>query len=105
MVLNTAVSSTELPDTAFIEGLSSGASGFAIDAGGNSATVKLRDTSGTFIAGEQIRINDASVYSKYNAFVHTILKIYNQFIRIHLHSQNLHLILVVIWILKTISNK
>ena len=64
LVLNTAVSSTELPDTAFIEGLSSGASGFAIDAGGNSATVKLRDTSGTFIAGEQIRINGLTTVAR-----------------------------------------
>ena len=64
LVLNTAVSSTELPDTAFIEGLSSGASGFAVNAGGNSANIKLRDTSGTFIAGEQIRINGLTTVAR-----------------------------------------
>ena len=64
LVLNTAVSSTELPDTAFIEGLSSGASGFAKSAGGNSATITLRDTSGTFIVGEQIRINGLTTVAR-----------------------------------------
>ena len=64
MVLNTAVSSTELPDTAFVEGLSSGASGFATSAGGNSATINLRDTSGTFIVGEQIRINGLTTVAR-----------------------------------------
>ena len=62
--LNTAISSTELPDTAFVEGLSSGASGFATAAGGNSATIKLRDTSGTFIVGEQIRINGLTTVAR-----------------------------------------
>ena len=64
LVLNTAVSSTELPDTAFVEGLSSGASGFAKSAGGNSATITLRDTSGTFIVGEQIRINGLTTVAR-----------------------------------------
>ena len=54
--VNKALTSTELPDTGFVEGLSSGASGFAKNAGGNSTTVKLRDVSGTFIAGEELRI-------------------------------------------------
>ena len=58
LVVNKALSNTELPDTSFIEGLSSGATGFAINPGGNSTTVRLRETSGTFIAGEEIRIND-----------------------------------------------
>jgi hypothetical protein len=64
LVLNTAVSSTELPDTAFVEGLSSGASGFATSAGGNSATITLSDTSGTFIVGEQIQINGLTTVSR-----------------------------------------
>ena len=55
--LNKTLSNIDLPDTSFVEGLSSGATGFAVSSGGNSATVTLRDTSGTFIAGEQIRIN------------------------------------------------
>ena len=64
LVLNTAVSSSELPDTAFVEGLSSGASGFARDAGGNSASILLEDTSGTFIVGEQIRINGLTTVAR-----------------------------------------
>ena len=64
LTLNTAVSSTELPDTAFVEGLSSGASGFARSAGGNSANITLRDTSGTFITGEQIRINGLTTVAR-----------------------------------------
>jgi len=64
LVLNSVVSSTELPDTAFIEGLSSGASGFATAAGGNSATILLEDTSGTFIVGEQIRINGLTTIAR-----------------------------------------
>ena len=57
LTLNLAVSNSELPDTSYIEGLSSGASGFAVSAGGGSSTVNLRNVSGTFIRGEQIRIN------------------------------------------------
>ena len=57
LILNLAVSNTELPATSFVEGLTSGASGFAAFQGGGSATIKLRNVSGTFIAGEQIRIN------------------------------------------------
>mgnify|MGYP001294146206 CR=1 FL=1 len=64
LVLNTAVSSSELPDTAFVEGLSSGASGFARNAGGNSASILLEDTSGTFIVGEQIRINGLTTVAR-----------------------------------------
>ena len=58
LTVNKAVSNTDLPDTSFVEGLASGATGFAVNAGGNSTTVQLRGTSGTFIAGEEIRIND-----------------------------------------------
>ena len=47
----------ELPESSFIEGLSSGASGFTnADAGGNTS-LKLDQVSGTFIKGEQPRIN------------------------------------------------
>ena len=63
LVLNTAVSNAELPD-AFVEGLSSGASGFAHTAGGGSATITLRGTSGTFIVGEQLRINGLTTVAR-----------------------------------------
>ena len=64
LVLNTAVSNAELPDSAFVEGLSSGASGFARNAGGGSASILLEDTSGTFIVGEQIRINGLTTVAR-----------------------------------------
>ena len=58
ITVNKAVTNAQLPDTSFVEGLASGATGFAVSQGGNSTTITLRDTSGTFIRGEEIRIND-----------------------------------------------
>ena len=55
--LNTSVTSAELPATSFVKGKSSGASGFAVSAGGASSTINLRQTSGTFSVGEQLIIN------------------------------------------------
>ena len=55
--LTTSISSTELPATSFVKGKSSGASGFAVSAGGASSTINLRQTSGTFSVGEQLIIN------------------------------------------------
>ena len=57
LVLNEAISSTELPADSFIKGKNSGASGFAVGAGGGSTIISLNETSGTFIRGEQIQIN------------------------------------------------
>ena len=57
LVLNTTISNTELPATSFVKGKSSGASGFAVSAGGASSTINLRQTSGTFSVGEQLIIN------------------------------------------------
>jgi hypothetical protein len=57
LVLNSAVSSSELPATSFVKGKSSGASGFAVAAGGSSSTINLRQTSGTFSVGEQLIVN------------------------------------------------
>ena len=57
LVLNSEVSNTELPKTSFVKGKSSGASGFAVAAGGSSATINLRQTSGTFSVGEQLIVN------------------------------------------------
>ena len=55
--LNSALSNTELPATSFVKGKSSGASGYAVSAGGGSATISLSQTSGTFSVGEQLIIN------------------------------------------------
>ena len=57
LVLNTTISNSELPATSFVKGKSSGASGFAVSAGGASSTINLRQTSGTFSIGEQLIIN------------------------------------------------
>ena len=57
LVLNSEVSNTELPKTSFVKGKSSGASGFAVAAGGNSTTINLSQTSGTFNVGEQLIVN------------------------------------------------
>ena len=57
LVLNSPVSSSELPSTSFIKGKSSGASGYAVSAGGGSSTINLRQTSGTFSVGEQLIVN------------------------------------------------
>jgi len=57
IVLNSIISSTELPATSYVKGKSSGASGYAVSAGGSSNTISLRQTSGTFSVGEQLIIN------------------------------------------------
>ena len=57
ITVNVALSNTELPVGSFVEGLSSGATGFAVEAGGGGTTHDLEQVSGTFIVGEQIRIN------------------------------------------------
>jgi len=58
--LNQAVSNAELPNTSFVRGLSSGATGYATAAGGASAVIKLTQVTGVFVAGEQIIINEDS---------------------------------------------
>ena len=58
--LNQAVSNAELPDTSFVRGLSSGATGYATAAGGASTVIKLTQVTGVFVAGEQIIINEDS---------------------------------------------
>ena len=57
LTLNTTVSSTELPKGSYIVGKSSGASGYTVSAGDNTAVVNVTQTSGTFIKEEQLEIN------------------------------------------------
>ena len=57
LTLNETISNAELPAGSFVEGKSSGASGFAVGAGGGSTIIKLNETSGSFVRGEQIQIN------------------------------------------------
>jgi len=57
LTLNQPISNTELPSGSFVKGKNSGASGFAVQDGDNSPLIKLNDTSGSFVRGEQIQIN------------------------------------------------
>ena len=57
LTFNVALSNAELPLGSFVEGLSSGATGFAISAGAGGTSIKFDQVSGTFIVGEQVRIN------------------------------------------------
>ena len=57
LILNENISAAELPAQSFVKGKNSGASGFAVGAGGGSTLITLSDTSGKFIKGEQIQIN------------------------------------------------
>ena len=57
ITLNSTVSSSELKKTSFINGKSSGASGYATVDGSGIAEVYLRQTSGSFSVGEQIQLD------------------------------------------------
>ena len=57
LTLNLDVSNTQIKETYFIKGKNSGATGYATAAGGGLTTVYVRQTSGTFMVGEQILIN------------------------------------------------
>lgn len=72
LIVNSPLSSVQLPITSYIKGKSSGASGYSISAGnGTSTIIKLRETSGTFTEGEQILINGI------DDFPRTITKVRN----------------------------
>ena len=57
LTLNQPLSSIELPATSYVKGRNSGASGYAVSAGLGTSKISIRQTSGTFAAGEQILIN------------------------------------------------
>lgn len=59
--LNKSVTSQELPTTSYVKGKSSGATGYAVSAG---SLISLRQTSGSFIVGEQITINGIDAPSR-----------------------------------------
>lgn len=58
--LNSSLSAGDLPDTSYIKGLSSGATGYATTVGSGKSEVFLRQTAGSFIQGESISINGIS---------------------------------------------
>ena len=59
ITLNQSLTSLECPATAFIRGASSGASGYVVDAAGGSTVIRLSQTSGNFINGESLVINES----------------------------------------------
>jgi hypothetical protein len=64
LTLNQSISDSQLPSTSFIKGKSSGASGYSISCGNDSTIINIRQTSGTFIKGEQIIINGLEIYPR-----------------------------------------
>ena len=61
ITLNASVTSDELPDSSFVKGKSSGASGYAVGAGNNSTRIDLNQTTGIFSKGEQIQVNGVDI--------------------------------------------
>jgi hypothetical protein len=64
LVLNQSLSASQLPLSSYVKGKSSGASGYTSAAGNDTTTIKVRQTSGTFIVGEQIIINGLELYPR-----------------------------------------
>ena len=64
LTLNQAVSASQVPASSFIKGKSSGASGYVVSAGSDSAVINIRQRSGTFAVGEQILINGLDLYPR-----------------------------------------
>ena len=64
IVINSAVSNTQLPDASRVRGVSSGAIGYATASGGNSTIIKLTEVTGIFMEGEQVIINEDSEISR-----------------------------------------
>jgi len=75
LTINSSLTSTELPISSIIIGNSSGAVGYAVNAGSNQNLVVIRQISGNFIANESITINGNDTISRtivnvktYNSF-------------------------------------
>ena len=63
LTLNQSLNSSQCPATSFIRGVSSGASGYVVTAA-SGAEITLTQTSGTFIDGEQLFINETTEISR-----------------------------------------
>ena len=63
LTLNESLSSSNCPATSYIRGVSSGATGYVTTAA-SGTTITLVQTSGTFIEGEQIIINESEEVSR-----------------------------------------
>ena len=64
LTLNSTVTTAQVPASSYIRGLSSGASGYVTTAPAGSNTLELTQTSGTFVEGEQILINETTELSR-----------------------------------------
>ena len=66
LVLNELVFAGYMPQSSYIKGLSSGATGYLVAAPGASGStgIQLTQTSGEFIVGEQISINESTLYRR-----------------------------------------
>ena len=63
LTLNNSITSTDCPDTSYIKGLSSGASGYVVGLPSQN-NITLTQTSGSFIQGEQVSINGNTQISR-----------------------------------------
>ena len=63
LTVNESLSSVTCPETSFVRGVSSGATGYAA-VSPSGTTLTLTQTSGTFIAGEQLVINETTEVSR-----------------------------------------
>jgi hypothetical protein len=63
LTVNESLSSVTCPETSFVRGVSSGATGYAAE-NPSGTTLTLTQTSGTFIAGEQLVINETTEVSR-----------------------------------------
>ena len=63
LTINESLNSSQCPAGSFIKGVSSGASGY-VSTAPTGTTLTLTQTSGTFIVGEQLKINDSLLNSR-----------------------------------------
>ena len=63
LTLNQSLTSGQCPETSYIKGLNSGASGYVVGSPSGNA-INIQQTSGTFSVGEQIEINGGTTYSR-----------------------------------------
>ena len=63
LTVNESLTASQCPATSFIRGASSGATGYVVTAV-SGAVITLTQTSGTFIAGEQLYINESTEISR-----------------------------------------
>jgi len=63
LTVNQSLNSNDCPATSYVRGVSSGASGYVVSAA-SGTEITLTQTSGTFISGEQIIINESDQISR-----------------------------------------